>query len=93
MALQEIRILSIIVRTQPIMKSAKATTDIDIQTERWPIECLIPRVNNPRADTREQVANIGASIPEFGFTCPIMGWAAAHKAAVAGVAKPRGQRQ
>src|SRR5579862_5952198 len=46
--------------------------NIDIQIERWPIERLIPRVNNPRTHSREQVARIAASIREFGFTNPIL---------------------
>ena len=46
--------------------------NIDIQIELWPIERLIPRVNNPRTHSREQVARIAASIREFGFTNPIL---------------------
>ena len=49
-----------------------APPDIDIQIELWPIERLIPRVNNPRTHTREQVANIAASIREFGWTNPVL---------------------
>ncbi len=44
----------------------------DIQVERWPIERLIPRANNPRTHSREQVANIAASIREWGWTNPIL---------------------
>jgi ParB-like chromosome segregation protein Spo0J len=51
---------------------AKATMNIDIQIELWPIERLIPRANTPRTHSREQVANIAASIREFGFTNPIL---------------------
>src|SRR5580658_5346633 len=46
--------------------------NIDIQIERWPIERLIPRANNPRTHSREQVGNIAASIKEFGWTNPIL---------------------
>jgi ParB-like chromosome segregation protein Spo0J len=46
--------------------------NIDIQIERWPIERLIPRVSNPRTHSREQVAQIAASIQEFGWTNPIL---------------------
>lgn len=46
--------------------------NIDIQIELWPIERLIPRINNPRTHSREQVARIAASIREFGFTNPIL---------------------
>ena len=45
---------------------------VDIQIERWPIERLIPRANNPRTHSRAQVASIAASIREFGFTNPIL---------------------
>src|SRR5271169_2510865 len=52
--------------------SKVAAPNIDIQIERWPIERLIPRVNNPRTHSREQVGRIAASIREFGFTNPIL---------------------
>jgi hypothetical protein len=42
--------------------------NIDIQIERWPIEQLIPRINNPRTHSREQIAKLAASIQEFGWT-------------------------
>ena len=46
--------------------------NIDIQVERWPIERLIPRVDNPRTHSREQVAHIAASMREWGWTNPIL---------------------
>jgi DNA modification methylase len=46
--------------------------NIDIKVERWPIERLIPRINNPRTHSREQVANIATSIQEFGWTNPVL---------------------
>src|SRR5580704_16827197 len=49
-----------------------AQVNIDIQIELWPIERLIPRANNPRTHSREQIANIAASIGEFGFTNAIL---------------------
>jgi len=49
-----------------------ARPNIDIQIERWPIERLIPRANNPRTHSREQVAQIAASIQEFGWTNPVL---------------------
>ncbi|MGA2716847.1 MAG: DNA methyltransferase [Bryobacteraceae bacterium] len=55
-----------------ITSHSPALLNIDIQVEKWPIERLIPRVNNPRTHSREQVANIAASIREFGFTNPIL---------------------
>ncbi len=57
------------------MKTSAAdssNTYVNIQIERWPIERLIPRANNPRTHSREQVANIAASIKEWGWTNPIL---------------------
>src|SRR5580700_2084468 len=48
------------------------SVEIDIQIERWPIERLIPRVNNPRTHSRDQVARIAASMKEWGWTNPIL---------------------
>jgi DNA modification methylase len=46
--------------------------DIAIQVEHRRVDDLIPRVNNPRTHTREQIAGIAASIKEFGWTNPIL---------------------
>lgn len=51
---------------------ASPAVQIDIQIERWPIERLIPRANNPRTHSRAQVAQIAASIQPFGFRNPIL---------------------
>jgi len=40
--------------------------------ELWPIERLIPFAGNPRTHSDEQVAQIAASIAEFGFKNPIV---------------------
>ena len=40
--------------------------------ERWPIERLVPYERNARTHSAEQVAQIAASIQEFGFTNPIL---------------------
>src|SRR5579862_2833453 len=45
---------------------------IDIQVERWPVSRLIPRAINPRTHSDEQIAQIAASIREFGWTNPIL---------------------
>ncbi len=44
----------------------------DLQIERWPIERLVPFARNPRTHTEEQVAQIAASIVEFGWTNPVL---------------------
>ncbi len=40
--------------------------------ERWPIERLVPYEKNARTHSPEQVAQIAASIQEFGFTNPVL---------------------
>jgi len=40
--------------------------------ERWPIDRLIPYTRNPRTHSEVQVAQIVASIVEFGFLNPIL---------------------
>jgi DNA modification methylase len=55
-----------------ISNHSPAQLNVDIQIERWTIERLIPRVNNPRTHSREQVAQIAASIREFGWTNPVL---------------------
>ena len=40
--------------------------------EMWVIDKLIPYARNPRTHSDAQVAQIAASIREFGFNCPIL---------------------
>jgi len=40
--------------------------------EHWPTAKLLPSIRNPRTHSPEQVAQIAASIVEFGFTNPIL---------------------
>jgi DNA modification methylase len=44
----------------------------DLQIQRWPLDRLIPYARNPRTHTEEQVAQIAASIAEFGFVNPVL---------------------
>jgi ParB-like chromosome segregation protein Spo0J len=46
--------------------------DIDIQVEHRRVDDLIPRANNPRTHTREQIANIAAAIKTWGWTNPVL---------------------
>src|ERR1700722_13396136 len=46
--------------------------NLDIQIERWPLDRLSPRDANPRTHSPEQVAQIAASVREFGFVNPIL---------------------
>src|SRR5438067_11463424 len=40
--------------------------------ELWPIEKLVPYPRNPRTHSDAQIAQIAASIVEFGFNNPIL---------------------
>jgi hypothetical protein len=44
----------------------------NLQIEQWPIERLIPYARNARTHSDEQVAQVAASIMEFGWTNPIL---------------------
>jgi DNA modification methylase len=44
----------------------------DLHIERWLVDRLIPYARNPRTHTEEQVAQIAASIAEFGFVNPVL---------------------
>jgi DNA modification methylase len=44
----------------------------DLQVVTWPVERLIPFVRNARTHSDEQVAQIAASIAEFGWANPIL---------------------
>src|SRR5215467_7810532 len=58
-----------------------------IQIEEWPVDRVIPSEANPRTHTDEQVAQIAASIREFGFVNPIL--VAADGELIAGEARLR----
>ena len=44
----------------------------DLQVQQWPVEKLIPYARNARTHSEEQVAQVAASITEFGWTNPIL---------------------
>ena len=48
------------------------SSQADLRVEYRPIEALIPFARNPRTHSDNQVAQITASIREFGFTNPIL---------------------
>jgi DNA modification methylase len=52
--------------------SDKLVRTLEIQIEHWPVDRLIPSDVNPRTHSREQVAQIAASIRAFGFVNPIL---------------------
>jgi DNA modification methylase len=45
---------------------------MDLQIEQWPVERLIPYARNARTHSDEQVAQVAASVAEFGFVNPIL---------------------
>jgi len=45
---------------------------MELQVERWPVERLIPYARNARTHSDDQVAQVAASIAEFGFVNPIL---------------------
>jgi ParB-like chromosome segregation protein Spo0J len=49
-----------------------STSWIADRIEHWPIERLVPYARNARTHSDAQVAQIAASIREFGFTNPVL---------------------
>jgi DNA modification methylase len=48
------------------------TSWLAVKIQQWPVAKLIPYARNARTHSEEQVAQIAASIAEFGFTNPIL---------------------
>lgn len=48
------------------------TPALATQIEVWPVDKLIPYARNPRTHSDQQVAQIAASIAEFGFNNPVL---------------------
>jgi len=42
------------------------------QVERWPVKKLVPYARNARTHSEAQVAQIAASIREWGWTNPVL---------------------
>jgi DNA modification methylase len=71
----------VIANTSPVSRRARAGARVETgnqrpwpadKVERWPISRLIPYARNARTHSDEQVAQIAASIREFGFTVPVL---------------------
>jgi hypothetical protein len=43
-----------------------------IQVERWPIDRLIPYARNSRTHSEAQIAQVAASMKEWGWTNPVL---------------------
>ncbi len=63
----------------------------DLQVVLWPVDRLIPFARNARTHSEEQVAQIAASIAEFGWTNPIL--AGADGIVIAGHARLQAARK
>ena len=51
---------------------SQETTVLPLEVQLWPVDRLIPYARNPRTHSDAQVAQIAASIAEFGFNNPIL---------------------
>ena len=63
----------------------------NLQVVPWPVDTLIPYAMNSRTHSEEQVAQIAASIKEFGWTSPIL--IGADSVIIAGHARLRAARK
>ena len=52
--------------------AATRLTALAERIELWPVDPLRPYERNPRTHNKDQVAQLAASIIEFGFTNPIL---------------------
>jgi DNA modification methylase len=55
-----------------VKKPAEVALPMVRHIEHWPLGKLIPYVRNPRTHSEAQIAQIAASIAEFGFLNPIL---------------------
>ena len=46
--------------------------ELDLRIEQWPVERLVPYARNARTHSDGQVAQVAASIAQFGFVNPIL---------------------
>ena len=53
-------------------KAAPITVAMAKRIEMWPLDRLVPYARNSRLHSPEQVAQVAASIVEFGFTNPVL---------------------
>src|ERR1039458_1202598 len=57
--------------SEPVSMSASTLT-MARRIELWPLDRLVPYARNARTHSPEQIAQIAASIVEFGFNAPIL---------------------
>jgi ParB-like chromosome segregation protein Spo0J len=61
-------------RSEPegLTKRGQITPPMARHIEHWPLDRLVPYIRNPRTHSEAQIAQIAASIVEFGFLNPIL---------------------
>jgi DNA modification methylase len=59
-------------KTAGTREESMASQAIARHIEHWPVDRLVPYARNPRTHSEAQVAQIAASIREFGFNNPIL---------------------
>jgi DNA modification methylase len=58
--------------SEVLTKRREVALPMATRIEHWPLDRLIPYIRNPRTHSEAQVAQIAASIVEFGFLNPIL---------------------
>jgi ParB-like chromosome segregation protein Spo0J len=58
--------------SEVLTKRGEVALPMATHIEHWPLDRLIPYIRNPRTHSEAQVAQIAASIVEFGFLNPIL---------------------
>ncbi len=58
--------------SEELIKRGEVALPMARHIEHWPLDRLIPYIRNPRTHSEAQIAQIAASIVEFGFLNPIL---------------------
>jgi DNA modification methylase len=58
--------------SEVLTKRREVALPMATHIEHWPLDRLIPYIRNPRTHSEAQIAQIAASIVEFGFLNPIL---------------------
>lgn len=59
-------------RSATVVAKNQSSDLVELKVEQWPIGRLAPYANNPKIHPESQVAEIDASIGQFGFISPIL---------------------
>jgi DNA modification methylase len=58
--------------SEELIKRGQIAPPMAKHIEHWPLDRLVPYIRNPRTHSEAQIAQIAASIVEFGFLNPIL---------------------